>query len=93
MIPVIEVPLLLVSVILLVPLISLLLVVPTFSVVLLVQVIFLHVSKVHSVMCQWPGSVMASLRFGAGCGEMWYGITRVHILLVKHIKHMYIIQS
>ena len=70
----------------LVPIISLLLLAPYFSVVLLVQVIVLHVSKVHSMICQWSGSVVASLMLGAGCEEMWHGITRVHTLLARHMN-------
>ena len=46
----------------------------------------------ESMMCQrsgfesMSGNVVALLMFRAGCGEMWHGITRVHILLVKHIN-------
>ena len=62
-IPVLEVPLLIVVVILLVHLISLYLVVPPFSVVLLLQEILLQVSKIHSIMCQLSGGPIASLMF------------------------------
>ena len=40
----------------------------------------------ESMMCKRSGGVMASLMLGAGCGEMWHGITRVHTLLARHIK-------
>ena len=77
-IPMLEVP-----VIHLIPLISLLLVVPNFSVALLVHLILLYVSKVHSMCVRGLWGVIASLKFGTGYGEMWYGITSVHTLLAK----------
>ena len=67
----------------LVPIISLLLLAPYFFVALLVQVI---VSKVHSMICQWSGRVVASLMLGAGCEKMWHGITRVHTLVARHMN-------